>query len=281
MFPGLGYQNVDSLPRDTADGRPRLPVIPLFGPGWHEAIYSPADPRPLASCPLVLSLILAESSIELVPNELANHPAIVTWAHRKRKDPRRLILDQTHHHAAILRLGRSGAGRGRPDIAHFCLLLALGSPLNLMGQLRCFVHTRDDRTITVSPRARLPRNTERFMSLLEQLYEQSVVPAVGPPLLSLDKGNISKIIKEQNGDVVVALTTHGTPRPMPEVALKLSEHKRPVLLIGAFPEGHFSKTTMELANESYRIDRRRLEAWTVVARAIYDYELAISTNTTK
>jgi rRNA small subunit pseudouridine methyltransferase Nep1 len=147
-----------------------------------------------------------------------------------------------------------------------------------MGRLRCFVHTRDGGIIRVSPRARLPRSTERFIGLLEQLYEQSVVPAVGPPLLSLDKGNVSKIIREQNGDIVVALTTQGTPKPMPEVARKLAEHKTPVLLVGGFPEGHFSKTTIEHVNESYRIDRRRLEAWTIVARAIYDYERAIGAN---
>src|SRR2546426_12623758 len=45
--------------------------------------------------PLVLSLILAESSLELVPNELNNHSAILSWARRKRKTPAELILDQT------------------------------------------------------------------------------------------------------------------------------------------------------------------------------------------
>ncbi len=239
--------------------------------------YSPI-PNFAASCPLVLTLVLAESAIELVPNELANHPAILSWAHRKRKDSRRLILDQSYHHAAILRLGRLGIGRGRPDIAHFCLLLALGSPLSMMGQLRCFVHTRDERIIRISPRARLPRNTDRFTNLLEQLYEQSVVPPIGPPLLSLESGGLAKIVEEQKGDVVVALTTQGVPRPMPEVARKLTEHKKPILLVGGFAEGHFSKSAMARANESYRIDRRRLEAWTVVARAIYDFERAINLN---
>ncbi|TMI50430.1 hypothetical protein E6H22_01350 [Candidatus Bathyarchaeota archaeon] len=80
---------------------------------------------------LTLTLILAESSIELVPNEIAGHPAILSWARRKKKDPHRLILDQSYHHSAILRLGGSGVGRGRPDIAHFSLLVALGSPLTL------------------------------------------------------------------------------------------------------------------------------------------------------
>lgn len=221
---------------------------------------------------MVLSLVLAESSIELVPNEITGHPAVLSWAHRKRKDPRRLILDQNYHHAAIERLGRAGLRRGRPDIAHFCLLLALGSPLNMRGDLRCSIHTLEDKVIRVDPRARLPRNTDRWVSLLEQLYDEKVVPPMGPALLTLTQGSIAGLLDELKADIVVALTTEGELKPMEHVARRVSDHKRPVLLVGGFPEGHFSKRTMERVNESYRIDRRRLEAWTVVARAIYDYE---------
>ena len=190
-----------------------------------------------------------------------------------------MILDQSYHYAAIQRLGRQGLGRGRPDIAHFSLLMALGSPLNLDGQLRTIIHTRDNKIIRVSPRTRLPRNTDRFVSLLEQLYAEKIIPEVGPPLLSLETGNLSSIARELKGDMVVALTTQGVNKTMAEIADKLSNRKKPVLLIGAFPEGHFSKETLQIANETYRIHRRRLEAWTVVGRAIYDFERAFAAKT--
>ena len=192
-----------------------------------------------------------------------------------------MILDQSYHYAAIQRLGRQGLGRGRPDIAHFSLLMALGSPLNLDGQLRTIIQTRDNKIIRVSPRTRLPRNTDRFVNLLEQLYAEKVIPEVGPPLLSLEIGTLPSIAKELNGDVVVALTTQGVNKTMAEIADKLSNHKKPVLLIGAFPEGHFSRETLQIANEIYRIDRRRLEAWTVVGRAIYDFERALAPKTSR
>ena len=223
----------------------------------------------------MLTLILAESAIELVPNEIAGHSAILKWAERKKKDPRRLILDQSYHHSAILSLGKSGVGRGRPDIVHFCLLLALGSPLNLDNQLSCFVHTRDDHVITIDPRARLPRNTDRFTALIEQLYQESVVPSSGPPLMKLRKESLKDLLSKISPDNVVALTTVGSPKPMDEVAMGLGQAKRPALLVGGFPVGHFSGKTMNLASDRFRIDRRRLEAWTVVGRAIYDYERAI------
>jgi rRNA small subunit pseudouridine methyltransferase Nep1 len=223
----------------------------------------------------LLTLILAESSIELVPNEIAGHSAIVRWAQRKRKEPSHLILDQSYHHSAILRLGRSGVGRGRPDIVHLSLLLALGSPLNADNQLNCFVHTRDNHVITVNPRARLPRNSDRFTSLLEQLYQASVVPSSGPELLKLKQESLTSLLSRLSSDSVVALTTLGLPRPMETVAEGLRKAKRPTLLIGGFPVGHFSDQTIKLASEKIRIDRRRLEAWTVVGRAVYDYEKAI------
>jgi rRNA small subunit pseudouridine methyltransferase Nep1 len=222
---------------------------------------------------LVLSLILAESSIELVPNELVHHPTILKWAQRKGKDPHTLILDQTYHHSAILRLGPPGTGRGRPDISHLSLLLALGSPLNLAGGLKCYVHTRDNNIIQVDSRARLPRNTDRFTSLLEQLYREKTVPPTGPPLLSIRPGSIGSLLDEISGEVI-ALTTTGLPKSMDQVALRLVAYHNPVLLVGGFPRGHFSREAISRAKESYRIHDQRLEAWTVVARAIYDYERA-------
>ena len=223
----------------------------------------------------MLSLILAESAIELVPNEIAGHPAITKWAKRKKKDPRQLVLDQSYHHAAILRLGKSGVGRGRPDIAHFSLLVALGSPLNADNQLNCFVHTRDDHVITIDPQTRLPRNTDRFTALIEQLYQDSAVPSSGSALLKLEEESLKSLLSTIRPDRVVALTTLGSPNPMEAVAEELRQSDRPVLLVGGFPTGHFSDGTMKLASEKIRVDRRSLEAWTIVARAVYDYEKAV------
>jgi rRNA small subunit pseudouridine methyltransferase Nep1 len=220
-----------------------------------------------------LSLVLAESSIELVPSELVNHPAVVRWAERKRKHPRELVLDQTYHHSAILRMGKRGVARGRPDIAHFCLLLALGSPLNSSGGLRCYVHTRDGHIIRVDPSARLPRNTDRFTSLLEQLYQEGAVPPRGRALMSIKPGSLRDLLHEISGSAI-ALTTKGVLSRFEEIASRLVNQDNSALLVGGFPEGHFSKETLSGAKESFRVHEQGLDAWTVVARAIYEYEKA-------
>src|SRR5437879_12078815 len=205
----------------------------------------------------MLTLILAESSIELVPNEITGHPAILKSAERKKKDPRQLILDQSYHHSAILRLGKSGIGRGRPDIVHFCLLLALGSPVNLDMQLTCFVHTRDDQVITIDPRTRLPRSTDRFTALIEQLYQSSMVPASGPPLMKLRRESLNDLLTKISPDSIVALTTLGLPKPMEAVAAGLRDAKRPALSVGGFPVCQLSDRIVERDCGKVRMARRK------------------------
>lgn len=141
--------------------------------------------------------------------------------------------------------------------------------------MRCFIHTRDNHVITVNPQARLPRNTDRFTSLLEQLYKDSVVPASGTPLMTLKRESLPNLLKDLSSQLVVALTRTGAQETMEVAASKLAKAQNPVVLVGGFPVGHFSRDTMSLASQAYCIDKRPLEAWTVVSRAIYDYEKAI------
>src|SRR5207245_8442495 len=159
----------------------------------------------------------------------------------KKNDPRQLILDQSYHHSAILRLGKSGIGRGRPDIVHFCLLLALGSPLNLDNQLTCFVHTRDDQVITIDPRTRLPRSTDRFTALIEQLYQSSMVPSSGPPLMKLRRESLNDLLSKISSDSILALTTLGLPKPMEAVAAGLPDATRPACDVEGFPASSSSE----------------------------------------
>jgi len=93
--------------------------------------------------------------------------------------------------------------------------------------------------------------------------------------MSLKQETLPKLLNEISSDNVVALTTQGSPQPMESIAADLEKTQRPVVLVGGFPSGHFSSQTMDASSATYRIDRRRLDAWTVVGRAIYDYERAI------
>jgi rRNA pseudouridine-1189 N-methylase Emg1 (Nep1/Mra1 family) len=95
--------------------------------------------------------------------------------------------------------------------------------------------------------------------------------------MRLRRESLKDLLSKISPDAAVALTTVGSPKPMESIAEGLHEAKRPVLIVGGFPVGHFSDQTMKMTSGMFRIDRRRLEAWTVVGRALYDYEKAIGT----
>ncbi|PVX27409.1 MAG: 16S rRNA methyltransferase [Candidatus Bathyarchaeum sp.] len=220
-------------------------------------------------------MVLAEAALETVPEALWNHPAVKRHAKKQRKTAGQLLLDRSLHHHAMKRLD-DNLKRGRPDITHFCLLEALGSPLNKEGLLQIYVHTREDKVITVDPKTRLPKNYSRFIGLMEQLFQQGKVPSEGETLLKLEQKTLQQLLAETEADHILAFSREGKPKTLTEAVASLKPKQRPAIIIGAFPHGHLSDATVQLADELVCIDSEMLEAWTVTSRAIYEYEQAIS-----
>ena len=223
----------------------------------------------------MLILILAESALETIPKDLWEHPAVKRHSKKHKKPPQRLILDRSYHHAAMKTLPENER-RGRPDIVHFALLEALGSPLNKERLLQVYVHTLNNYVIKVNSETRLPRNYNRFIGLMEQLFEFGRVPPNGKALLKLERKTLSQLIRQVNPTYVVGFSTAGVPRTVEEIILKLLNEEKPAVIIGGFPHGHFSTTVLQLVNELARIDSEALDTWTVTSRVIYEYECAVS-----
>jgi len=166
--------------------------------------------------------------------------------------------------------------RGRPDITHFALLEALGSPLNKEGLLQVYVHTNKDYAITVNPNTRLPRNYNRFIGLMEQLFHLGKVPSEGETLLKLEHKTLQQLLTKTKTDYILALSREGKPKTLQDAVSPLQSKQRPTIIVGGFPHGHFSETTVQLADEVVCVDSEMLEAWTMTSRAIYEYEQALS-----
>jgi rRNA small subunit pseudouridine methyltransferase Nep1 len=223
----------------------------------------------------LLILVLAEAALETVPEELWSHPAVRRHSKRQRKPPAQLLLDRSLHHPAMKKLGNSEK-RGRPDITHFALLEALGSPLNKEGLLRTYVHTCNDYVITVNLATRLPRNYNRFIGLLEQLFHQGKVPSTGETLLKLEHKTLQQLLTEAEVDHILALSRKGKPKTLQAAVSSLQSKQRPAVLVGGFPHGHLSETAIQLADEVVCVDPEMMEAWIVTSRVIYEYERSIS-----
>jgi len=214
-----------------------------------------------------LVLVLADSALERIPEELLSHPSVQADAKRRRRTPEQLLLDRSLHHAAM-RMLKDADRRGRPDIIHFCLLEALGSILCREGMLEIYVHTIEDRVITLNPRVRLPRIYDRFKGLIEKLYVDGAVESGGVTLLKLQRMNISRLISGVQPSIVAGTSERGSLMPPHRLGEMLSGYEKPLLLVGAFPHGEFKASTARQAGMLVSIYRKPIEAWTVVSRVL-------------
>ncbi|MEM2715900.1 MAG: 16S rRNA methyltransferase, partial [Candidatus Thermoplasmatota archaeon] len=70
------------------------------------------------------------------------------------------ILDSSIHYPYMKKM-KDWQRRGRPDIIHMCLLIALESILNKEKMLRIYIHTRNDEIIYINPDTRMVKNYNR------------------------------------------------------------------------------------------------------------------------
>ncbi|MDG6221852.1 MAG: 16S rRNA methyltransferase [Candidatus Bathyarchaeota archaeon] len=223
----------------------------------------------------MLTFILAEAALETIPKKIWNHPSVERHGKRQKKNSGQLLLDRSLHHAAMLKL-ENNLKRGRPDIAHFVLLETLGSPLNKAGSLRVFIHTYNDYVIKVNPETRLPKNYNRFVGLIEQLFQQKKVPQEGKALLVLEQKTLPQLVAEIKPDYILGFSRKGEPKTIETAVSCLSSKQNPAVVVGGFAHDHFSKTTTQLIDETVCVDSEMLETWTITSRLIYEYERFLS-----
>ena len=200
----------------------------------------------------MITLILAECELERVPKSLRKQPGICD-----RNGRRAVILDSNYHHRAMRTLP-DAYRRGRPDIVHICLLNALESPLCKEGDLKVFIHTRNDEVIYIDPSWRVPKAYHRFIGLMEQLFVQGHIDAGDTELLRLEHKTLNDLIREEScGLPVKVMHAGGAPYQSGEDA---------VIVIGGFPHGDFSSA---LPYPKYSMYSEELVAWSVVNHVIY------------
>lgn len=208
-----------------------------------------------------------------MPREISNHRVIQWHARRRGRRPTELLLNSSLHHQAMRGLP-DGDRRGRPDIVHVCLLLALDAPLNREGLLRTYVHTRHNKIITVDPSTRLPRMFNRFTGLIEHLFLTGEAPPENP-LLRLENASLAELIERIKSKKITTFSELGQRKLCRELFDGLSKEDEVCVVVGGFPRGEFLSNVAELSDELVSIDPELLRAPTVTARAIYAYEDAL------
>jgi rRNA small subunit pseudouridine methyltransferase Nep1 len=203
----------------------------------------------------MLTLVIGEAALELVPLSIANHPIILRSARKRGKPPETMLLDSNFHHAAMKGLDNA-ARRGRPDIVHIILLCALESVAARKGDLALYIHTYNDYCIWVNPETRIPRSFNRFCGLFEQLLEKGSIQN----FMKVEEKSLTEILEDLPGKKVI-LERGGSPFLSQEDA---------VCVVGGFPHGDF---LTELPYPKFQITEYHLPAWTVVNEILVRYEL--------
>ena len=212
-------------------------------------------------------LILAESELELVPEEIVNHPQVRGYARYTHKTPSRTLLDSAEFFKAQLRIP-DGDRRGRPDLIHTALILALDSPACRRRELQVMIHTRNNRVIIINPETRIPKNYKRFVGLIEQLFETGRVPPTGEALLSMEREmTLPELVNSLSPKKTIVFDAGGTLVKLPD---ELRTHLEPVddavVIVGGFPHGHFKQVAgLKKVDETLSISEHELLAATVVA----------------
>ena len=223
----------------------------------------------------MLHLVICESAIELIPSQLQGSPDVVASAKTRGKKSSDLLLDRSLHHFALLRL-RGAEKRGRPDLVHITALSATNTPLFRDNMMRVYIHTIGDRVIFLGEGVRLPKNYPRFVGLMEKLFKGGGSEDKQESLLRIDNMNFKKLISKIQPSFVVGLSRRGRSMSLNNLSTSLVKERDPVLVIGGFPHGHFSRSVNSCLDELYSIDQHQLEAHTVTARAVYQYEIIMN-----
>src|SRR5574338_386205 len=156
----------------------------------------------------MFTLILAESSLELVPSKIAGHPSVTMHARRLGKKPTEILLDNSWHFAAMKGIDNE-IKRGRPDIVHLCLLEATSIPLYHKNMMQIFVHTIDNRVIKIGKNVTIPKSYHRFEGLIEKLYQEKMIIHDDEILLEIQKMSFSELLEEVEPLEVIGLSTIG------------------------------------------------------------------------
>ncbi|MCD6493416.1 MAG: 16S rRNA methyltransferase [Archaeoglobaceae archaeon] len=190
----------------------------------------------------MLTFVFLETALELIPKEISKHPAVVKDARRRKKNPSKIILDDSKHHPAMKKI-KDRKKRGRPDIIHYCLLSLLDSKIN---EMEIFVHTVNNNIIWINRKTRLPRNYNRFVGLMEDLFDKRVIKAENEILMEIKDIPISSLISSFSNKNIVLMIESGDKD---EKHLRNLMKEDPVICIGCFPHGNFSNDILQLMND--------------------------------
>ena len=217
-------------------------------------------------------LIIAESALELVPENLQNHISVTTHAQKLKKHPSEILLDNSWHFAAMKGI-KDEIKRGRPDLVHFCILEATTIPLYRQNKIKLYVHTNDNKVIYFGENVNIPKSYHRFEGLIEKLYLEKTIQSGKDVLLEIKKKSFTELINEIKPSKIIGFSTKGELSSFEKITSQISDNS--CIVIGGFQKGHFSESINNKINRLFSVGNLSYEAHVVIARMLYEYEKTV------
>ena len=220
----------------------------------------------------MISLVLSESSLELVPYELEKHPSVISNAKKLGKHSSEILLDNSWHFAAMKGI-KNEIKRGRPDLVHFSILEATTIPLYHQNKLNLFVHTIDNKVIRFGKNVHLPKSYHRFQGVIEKLFQEKKIISKNELLLDIKEQTFSELIDEINPSSIIGFSTEGEISSYQKIATTIPDNS--CIVLGGFQKGHFSDSVQNKITDLYSVGNESFEGHTVTSRILYEYEKTI------
>ncbi|MHA2347520.1 MAG: hypothetical protein ACXACP_12445 [Candidatus Hodarchaeales archaeon] len=222
---------------------------------------------------MVLTIIIFESALELIPESLRSHSSIrKEWKMNTRKKKRGILLDKAIHNPLMESLIDHNK-RGRPDIVHYSLLNLLYSPLVKNKTIQIIIHTYNDKCIHIPADWRIPVNYNRFTGLMAQLLYNNQIPVEGEPILTVSKCSLNKLLQRFEYQYLFLLESiPGTSITVNNLGDTVTEDS--IFLIGGFQSGspkfdfglNFSKSSNFQIISLYK---EVMPAWMIASKLLY------------
>lgn len=212
----------------------------------------------------MLTLFFVDSELETIPEKMWNDPAVVQISSRRGKKPGKILLDSSLLHRSIDTYFPGSSNRmGRPDVFHILLNVLNSSILNILGELRVYVHTRNDILITINPETRFPKSYNRFAGLMEQLFELGEIRSGEKVLANTESMTAAESIRKYGKGEVTIMWPSGEHVNRNN----LISGKDQTFVVGGFTSGDYKS---DLSNIGRRVSifGEELTIWTVAAEII-------------
>lgn len=212
---------------------------------------------------MALRVLLAEAELELIPKEIQDHSAVLSHASRVERPTGSLLLDQNVHKPAMKEL-HDAPRRGRPDIAHHCLLHLLEHPLSKTENLQVAVHTRHGDLLRFHHETRLPRGEVRFHGVMAKVLREKPDQKASKLVWHDGRVNPQQALQQFAQGPIIRLDEDGQ-RLSPLQLVDRAVDGNLTVILGAFAAGDWSKVWQKAAPETASIWPDALNAWVVGA----------------